>query len=87
MLANALKPFGGSVIWRSFVYGAHHKGEDRVKQAVSEFEPMDGLMADNVILQSKNGPLDFQPREPFAPIFYRMHHTPQMASCKSRKNT
>lgn len=78
MLANALKPFGGSVIWRSFVYGAHHKGEDRVKQAVSEFEPMDGLMADNVILQSKNGPLDFQPREPFAPIFYRMHHTPQM---------
>lgn len=79
MLAVALEPFGGTVIWRSFVYGANHKGEDRVKQAVSEFEPCDGKFAANVILQSKNGPLDFQPREPYAPIFDRMQRTPQMA--------
>ena len=79
MLADALKPFGGTVIWRSFVYGANHKGEDRVKQAVSEFENLDGLFRDNVILQSKNGPLDFQPREPYAPIFNNIHKTPQMA--------
>lgn len=79
MLADALKPFGGTVIWRSFVYGANHKGEDRVMQAVSEFKPMDGLFHDNVILQSKNGPLDFQPREPYAPIFDNMTKTPQMA--------
>ena len=79
MLADALKPFGGTIIWRSFVYGANHKGEDRVKQAVSEFENLDGLFRDNVILQSKNGPLDFQPREPYAPIFDNIHKTPQMA--------
>ena len=79
MLATALKPYGGRVIWRSFVYGANHKGEDRVKQAVSEFEPCDGLFLDNVILQSKNGPLDFQPREPYAPIFDRISKTPQAA--------
>ena len=79
MLADALKPYGGTVIWRSFVYGANHKGEDRVMQAVSEFKPMDGLFHDNVILQSKNGPLDFQPREPYAPIFDNMTKTPQMA--------
>ena len=79
MLADALKPFGGTIIWRSFVYGANHKGEDRVKQAVSEFKNLDGLFRDNVILQSKNGPLDFQPREPYAPIFDNIHKTPQMA--------
>ena len=79
MLADALKPYGGIVMWRSFVYGANHKGEDRVKQAVSEFKPMDGLFRDNVILQSKNGPLDFQPREPYAPIFDNIKQTPQMA--------
>lgn len=79
MLAEALEPFGGTVVWRSFVYGANHKGEDRVKQAVSEFEPCDGKFRSNVILQSKNGPLDFQPREPYAPIFDRMRHTPQIA--------
>ena len=79
MLADALKPYGGTVIWRSFVYGANHKGEDRVMQAVSEFKPMDGLFHDNVILQSKNGPLDFQPREPYAPIFDNMTKTQQMA--------
>ena len=79
MLADALKPFGGIVIWRSFVYGAKHQGEDRVKQAVSEFAELDGQFRSNVILQSKNGPLDFQPREPYAPIFDQMKKTPQMA--------
>jgi len=79
MLADALKPFGGIVMWRSFVYGAKHKGEDRVKQAVSEFADLDGQFRDNVILQSKNGPLDFQPREPYAPIFDQMKQTAQMA--------
>lgn len=77
MLAAALKPFGGIVMWRSFVYGAAHKGEDRVKQAVSEFKDLDGKFADNVVLQSKNGPLDFQPREPYAPIFDNMPKTSQ----------
>ena len=79
MLADALKPYGGIVMWRSFVYGAKHQGEDRVKQAVSEFAELDGQFRDNVILQSKNGPLDFQPREPYAPIFDQMKHTKQMA--------
>ena len=79
MLADALKPYKGIVIWRSFVYGAKHQGEDRVKQAVSEFAELDGQFRDNVILQSKNGPLDFQPREPYAPIFDQMKKTPQMA--------
>ena len=78
MLADAVAPFGGIIMWRSFVYGANHKGEDRVKQAVSEFLPCDGQFRKNVILQSKNGPLDFQPREPYAPIFDNIHHTPQM---------
>lgn len=79
MLADALQPFGGIVMWRSFVYGAKHKGEDRVKQAVSEFRELDGKFRPNVILQSKNGPLDFQPREPYAPIFDNMKQTQQMA--------
>ena len=78
-LADAVKPFGGIIMWRSFVYGAAHKGEDRVKQAVSEFKDLDGQFRDNVILQSKNGPLDFQPREPYAPIFDNIHKTKQMA--------
>ena len=78
-LADAVKPYGGIIMWRSFVYGAKHKGEDRVKQAVSEFAELDGKFRDNVILQSKNGPLDFQPREPYAPIFDNIHKTKQMA--------
>ena len=78
-LADAVKPFGGIIMWRSFVYGAKHKGEDRVKQAVSEFVGLDGDFRDNVILQSKNGPLDFQPREPYAPIFDNIKQTKQMA--------
>lgn len=79
MLADAVKPYGGIIMWRSFVYGANHKGEDRVKQAVSEFKGMDGKFRDNVILQSKTGPLDFQPREPYAPIFDNIKQTPQIA--------
>lgn len=87
MLADALKeasPKGGGlegagiVMWRCFVYGANHKGEDRVKQAVSEFKPLDGKFRDNVILQTKNGPLDFQPREPYSPIFDQIKQTPNM---------
>ena len=79
MLADAVKPFGGIIMWRSLVYGAAHAGEDRVKQAVSEFASLDGKFRDNVILQSKNGPLDFQPREPYAPIFDNIKQTKQMA--------
>ncbi|MBQ7441026.1 MAG: alpha-glucuronidase [Prevotella sp.] len=79
MLAKAQAPHQGIMMWRSFVYGAKHKGEDRVKQAVSEFAELDGEFLPNVILQSKNGPLDFQPREPYAPIFDQMRNTPQMA--------
>ena len=79
MLADALAPFNGTVIWRCFVYGANHKGEDRVKQAVSEFKPLDGKFRENVILQTKNGPLDFQPREPYSPIFDQISETPNMA--------
>ena len=79
MLADALKPFGGIVMWRCFVYGANHKGEDRVKQAVSEFKPLDGKFRPNVILQTKNGPLDFQPREPYSPVFDQIRLTPNMA--------
>lgn len=79
MLADAVRPFGGIIMWRSFVYGAAHKGEDRVKQAVSEFASLDGQFRSNVILQSKNGPLDFQPREPYAPIFDNIKNTKQMA--------
>ncbi|MDE6647844.1 MAG: alpha-glucuronidase, partial [Prevotella sp.] len=73
-----LKPYGGIIMWRCFVYGANHKGEDRVKQAVSEFKPLDGQFRDNVILQTKNGPLDFQPREPYSPIFDQIKQTPNM---------
>lgn len=78
MLAEAVARYGGIIMWRSFVYGANHKGEDRVKQAVSEFKPCDGKFKENVILQSKNGPLDFQPREPYAPIFDNITLTPQI---------
>ena len=78
MLADALKPYGGIVMWRCFVYGANHKGEDRVKQAVSEFKPLDGQFRDNVILQTKNGPLDFQPREPYSAVFDQVKKTPNM---------
>lgn len=78
MLAEALEPYQGIVMWRCFVYGANHKGEDRVKQAVSEFKPLDGKFHKNVILQTKNGPLDFQPREPYSPVFDQISKTPNM---------
>ena len=78
MLAEALEPYQGIVMWRCFVYGANHKGEDRVKQAVSEFKPLDGKFHKNVILQTKNGPLDFQPREAYSPVFDQISKTPNM---------
>ena len=74
MMADALAPHGGVVMWRAFVYGAEVK-EDRVKQAYSEFMPLDGKFRDNVVLQVKNGPLDFMPREPFSPLFGGMKKT------------
>ena len=78
MMADALAPWGGVVIWRAFVYG-YHDGEDRVKKAVNEFKPLDGQFHPNVILQIKNGPLDFQPREPYSPLFDQMKLMPMMA--------
>ena len=75
MLAAALRPHGGIVMWRAFVY-SDTDPEDRVKQAYSEFKPLDGDFADNVLVQVKNGPLDFQPREPFHPLFGAMPQTP-----------
>lgn len=77
MLAEALASYGGVVMWRAFVY-SEHDPEDRVKQAYLEFEPLDGQFADNVLIQVKNGPLDFQPREPFHPLFGAMPQTPLM---------
>jgi len=77
MLADAIKPYGGIIMWRAFVYG-NHDG-DRVKQAVEEFKPLDGQFRDNVIIQIKNGPLDFQPREPYNPLFDNLHKTKMMA--------
>lgn len=75
MLADALEPHGGVVMWRAFVYSAEEP-EDRVKQAYTEFKPLDGAFRENVIVQVKNGPLDFQPREPFHPLFGAMSDTP-----------
>ncbi|MGH7494414.1 MAG: alpha-glucuronidase family glycosyl hydrolase [bacterium] len=77
MLAQALKPFGGVVMWRAFVYDNDVK-EDRAKQAYHEFKPLDGAFQDNVLVQVKNGPIDFQPREPFHPLFGAMPKTPLM---------
>jgi len=73
MLAAALRPYGGVALWRAFVYSS--SGEDRAKQAYDEFRPLDGKFASNVILQVKNGPIDFQPREPFHPLFGAMPAT------------
>lgn len=75
MLADALAPHGGVVMWRAFVY-SEEEPEDRVKQAYTEFKPLDGAFRENVIVQVKNGPLDFQPREPFHPLFGAMAETP-----------
>jgi alpha-glucuronidase len=76
MLAAALQPFNGVVMWRAFVYQASQ--EDRAKQAYQEFVPLDGKFAENVIVQVKNGPVDFQPREPFSPLFGAVQKTPLM---------
>lgn len=77
MLADALAPHGGIVMWRAFVY-SDEEPVDRAKQANHEFEPLDGQFRDNVIIQVKNGPIDFQPREPFHPLFGAMPKTPLM---------
>lgn len=76
MLARAVEPFGGLVMWRAFVYSP--ESEDRAKQAYEEFMPLDGEFLSNVIVQVKNGPVDFQPREPFTPLFGAMRKTPLM---------
>lgn len=75
MFADALAPHGGIVMWRAFVY-SDRPGSDRAKQAYEEFEPLDGQFRRNVLLQVKNGPIDFQPREPFHPLFGAMPRTP-----------
>jgi alpha-glucuronidase len=75
LLADAVAPFGGVVIWRAFVY-SNEQPDDRARQAYSEFVPLDGKFRDNVLLQVKNGPIDFQPREPIHPLFGAMPHTP-----------
>ncbi len=74
LLADALQPFGGIVMWRAFVYSPDNV-DDRVKQAQTEFQPLDGQFHANVIVQIKNGPLDFMPREPFSPLFAHMPQT------------
>ena len=76
MLAGALKPHKGIVMWRAFVYNP--QSSDRANQAYEEFMPLDGQFADNVIIQVKNGPIDFQPREPYSPLFTAMQKTPMM---------
>lgn len=77
MLADAVVPHNGIVMWRAFVY-SHETPEDRIKQAYNEFKPLDGKFRKNVLVQVKNGPLDFQPREPFSPLFGAMPQTPLM---------
>lgn len=77
MLADAVAPFGGIVMWRAFVY-SNEQPDDRAKQAYSEFKPLDGRFRDNVLVQVKNGAIDFQPREPFHPLFGAMPRTPLM---------
>ncbi|MGY6522275.1 MAG: alpha-glucuronidase family glycosyl hydrolase [Mongoliitalea sp.] len=77
MMARALAPHGGIVMWRAFVYN-EHTPDDRHKQAYNEFKPLDGEFLDNVIIQVKNGAIDFQPREPFHPLFGAMPQTPLM---------
>lgn len=75
LLAKAVRPFGGIVMWRAFVYD-NNVPVDRTKQAYDEFKPLDGKFDPNVMVQVKNGPLDFQPREPFHPLFGAMPSTP-----------
>jgi alpha-glucuronidase len=84
MLADAVAPHGGIIMWRAFVY-SQDEPKDRAKQAYSEFVPLDGQFRDNVIVQVKNGALDFQPREPFHPLFGAMPHTPLMLEVQVTK--
>lgn len=84
MLAAALKPHGGIVMWRAFVY-SEHDANDRAKQAYNEFKPVEGQFADNVLLQIKNGAIDFQPREPFHPLFGAMPKTNEMVEFQITK--
>ena len=76
MLGKVLKPYKGIVMWRAFVYAP--QSPDRANQACLEFMPLDGQFADNVIIQIKNGPVDFQPREPYSPLFTSLQKTPMM---------
>ncbi|MCE5184822.1 MAG: hypothetical protein LLF76_01700 [Planctomycetaceae bacterium] len=85
MLAAAVAPHGGIVMWRAFVYGSALDEPDRIKQAYAQFKPLDGQFADNVLLQVKNGPLDFQPREPVMPLYGAMPHTPLMMEFEVRQ--
>jgi len=84
VLAEALAPHGGIVMWRAFVY-SNRKEEDRVRQAFEEFVPLDAKFRDNVLLQVKNGPLDFQPREPVHPLFGAMPRTAMMLEVQLTK--
>ena len=77
MLADAVASHGGIVMWRAFVY-CNETPTDRFKQAYDEFKPLDGQFRKNVLVQVKNGPIDFQPREPFHPLFGAMPKTPLM---------
>ena len=84
MIADAVAPHGGIVMWRAFVY-SQQQPDDRAKQAWDEFVPLDGKFRDNVVLQVKNGPIDFQPREPFHPLFGAMPRTPLMLEVQVTK--
>jgi len=84
LLADALAPHGGIVMWRAFVYSADNV-PDRTMQAYDEFAPLDGAFRENVVIQAKNGPLDFQPREPFSPLFGAMRRTPVMMELQITK--
>ena len=84
MIAGALAPHGGVLMWRAFVY-ASDKAQDRVRQAYAEFKPLDGQFAANVLVQIKNGPLDFQPREPAHPLFGAMPKTNEMLEVQLTK--
>jgi alpha-glucuronidase len=82
MLGEALKPYGGVVIWRCFVYNCQQDWRDtqtdRARAAYDHFQPLDGQFMDNVILQIKNGPMDFQVREPVSPLFGGLERTNQI---------
>jgi alpha-glucuronidase len=84
MLAEAVAPHGGVIMWRAFVYSSKVP-DDRAKQAWTEFMPFDGKFAPNVLVQIKNGPIDFQPREPFSPLFGALKATPEMLEVQITK--